>query len=66
MDAKRTKEAIRIRKKIVSLFSRSQLEKISGMPSPWLANTETLKQTVLTRWPEIAIRDEIAVMLDKT
>lgn len=65
MDAKRTREAIKIRRKIVALFSRAQLDKLSGMPKPWLADLATVKQSVMIRWPEVEIRKEFLALMDK-
>lgn len=65
MDAKRTAEAIKTRKKIVGLFDRPTLDKLSGMPSPWLANKDFIIQTVMTRWPEDAIKEEFEKLLRK-
>lgn len=65
MDAKRTAEAIKVRRKIVGVFSRSQLERLSGMASPWLADTATLKQTIMTRWPQAEIQNEFTALMNK-
>lgn len=54
-----------VRRKIVNLFDRVTLEKLSGMPSPWLADTATLKQTVIIRWPATMLAIEVQRLLDK-
>lgn len=65
MDAKRTKTAIAIRRKVIRLLDRKTLDRLSGMPKPWLADAATVRQAVMIRWPVEAVKAEIGALIDK-
>lgn len=51
------------RKRIVGLFARPALERLSQMERPWLADTATLKDTVVLKWPVSKIEDEFNIIM---
>lgn len=56
-------KSLKMRCKIIRLFDRNELEKLSGMSSPWLANADTLRHAVAVKWPEDQIKAQLEAMM---
>lgn len=55
----------RSREKICNLFNRGDLEYLSGVEKPWLADTKHLRESVIERWPAEKIQEIVLTTLNR-
>ena len=58
-----SRQLIARRKKVISLFSRKQLEYLSSYERPWQCDTNTLRSGIILNWPADEITEMVNALL---
>lgn len=58
-----SRERERIRKRLLSILSRNQLEELSGLERPWAADRSSLLKYALARWHGEEVEEAVRVLI---